>query len=217
VGLKEIVDSVADIEGWLTVNEAILLANTAEQRLGEADTGETWIEVGSYCGKSTCLLGQVVKQNANNPITICAIDPHQGELTYPHAFNAEGRLVPRVVNSQEQGTYQRFCANLERFGLGPDRVQHAVMKSTEFKPLDWGMYPIGFIFIDGLHDYESVKADYEHFQPALASNALVAFHDDDWEGVHNLITEKVAAGDIEILAQADSLVITRYLKQGETE
>ena len=37
--------------------------------------------------------------------------------------------------------------------------------------------PYHFIFIDGAHDYHSVKADWDNYRPMLAQDGVVAFHD----------------------------------------
>ena len=37
--------------------------------------------------------------------------------------------------------------------------------------------PYHFIFIDGAHDYGSVRADWENYSPMVAKGGVVAFHD----------------------------------------
>ncbi|MGB6164958.1 MAG: class I SAM-dependent methyltransferase [Pseudonocardiaceae bacterium] len=36
---------------------------------------------------------------------------------------------------------------------------------------------MGLLFIDGLHDYRSVRGDYDHFAPWVPLGGYVAFHD----------------------------------------
>lgn len=46
---------------------------------------------------------------------------------------------------------------------------------------------------------------------ACPTRLLAFFLGYDWVGVHQLITEKVEAGDIQIVEQADSLVVCKYI------
>lgn len=40
-----------------------------------------------------------------------------------------------------------------------------------------GIGEIDFLFIDGDHSYEGVKADFEMYSPLVAKNGIIAFHD----------------------------------------
>lgn len=57
-----------------------------------------------------------------------------------------------------------------QFISGNSRDNRNVQKAKEFSPYD-------FIFIDGGHDYESVKSDYENYSPLIAKEGIIAFHD----------------------------------------
>ncbi len=52
--------------------------------------------------------------------------------------------------------------------------------------------PIEFIFIDGLHDYGSVKADFEAWFPKVIEGGIMAFHDTTgWPGPRRLVAEQL--------------------------
>lgn len=57
--------------------------------------------------------------------------------------------------------------------------------------------PIDILYIDGAHDYRSVKHDLENYAPLVAADGVIAGHDfsKSWPGVVQAVTEfAVAAG-----------------------
>ncbi len=48
---------------------------------------------------------------------------------------------------------------------------------------------LDFVYIDGNHEYESVKKDINNYYPLLKENGLLAGHDFDWKGVTRAVTE----------------------------
>jgi hypothetical protein len=119
-----------------------------------------------------------------------AIDPHEG------ALNADGDL-------RTGPTLQKLRESLAREGL-TDVVQIIVQRSYD---VSWHQ-PVRMLFIDGLHDYNSVLADFRHFEPYVIGDGLVAFHDyaDYWPGVKALVDGLVACGRWRLLARARSMV-----------
>jgi len=60
---------------------------------------------------------------------------------------------------------------------------------------------LDFIYIDGLHDYESVKADIAGFYPKLKVGGIISGHDyqlEDWPGVYNAVNEFISQNELEI-------------------
>src|SRR5690349_2964657 len=74
------------IEGWFLEDEAALLFHTAERAVQELP-GAAFVEVGSYCGRSTVVLGAVARASGT-ATRVYAIDPHEGELSIPSASPA---------------------------------------------------------------------------------------------------------------------------------
>jgi hypothetical protein len=132
-----------------------------------------------------------------------AIDPHEGDLS-EMVEGVDGRHKHNAT-LRTPNTLAPFQQMVSRFEL-QQQIVPIVQKSTD---VEWGQ-PIGLIFIDGLHGYEFVKADYEHFKPFFGDETWVAFHDDDWEGVHQFITERCEAGELVIVDQVSSLVLTQF-------
>jgi predicted O-methyltransferase YrrM len=67
------------------------------------------------------------------------------------------------------------------------------------------------VFIDGSHDYESVKRDADLALGRLTDNGVLAFHDYDSgrdEGVTRAVDELISGGAT-LLSRADSLAVLR--------
>lgn len=72
---------------------------------------------------------------------------------------------------------------------------------------------IRFLFIDGDHRYESVKADIRNWLPRVVRGGVVLFHDyASHEGVLPAVDEFInAAGKLEKIEQVLSLLVTKKL------
>jgi predicted O-methyltransferase YrrM len=155
---KEIADLARGIDGWLFEAETGLLYNLARQ----ADPKGVIVEIGSWKGKSTVCMGK--GSEAGTGVKIYAIDPHTGSEEH----RVDGRKV---------WTFDEFKANIQKTGVA-DRVVPVVKPSVEAaQNFD---QPVSLIFIDGAHDYDSVKADFEAWFPKVIEGGVVAFHDCSW-------------------------------------
>jgi predicted O-methyltransferase YrrM len=104
--------------------------------------------------------------------------------------SAHGAAVLDAIDPHE-GTLPRFRENLRQAGV-ESLVRVHVARSFE---LAW-QRPIGLLFVDALHDYESVARDFRHFERFLRPGAYVAFHDYSprWPGVVRFVDELTARG-----------------------
>lgn len=186
------------VQGWLEDDEAdLLIAATAEACRSLPDV-KVAVEVGSYCGRSTVVLGSVVR--ALDPEgAVYAIDPHEGEV------GAVG-----LDAHQTAPTFRTFQRTIVRAGLG-DVVHPIRQRSYE---VAWDA-PIRLLLVDGLHDYENVARDLRHFEAHLAPGALVAFHDyaDYYPGVRQFVDETVAGGGYRWVGRARSLAVLQRLPE----
>ncbi len=128
------------------------------------------LEIGSFCGKSTVYLGTACKLKGK---TLFTIDHHRGSEEQQH-----GQLYfdPDLFNS-ETGVIDSlpyFRATIQRAGLEEIVVPMVTKSSVAVR--DWTT-PLGLIFIDGGHSYETVLTDYRCWYPHLLPNGFLAFHD----------------------------------------
>jgi len=182
------------VEGWLSDGEADLLVAGLARALEELPAPHAVVEVGSYCGRSTTVLGSVVKA-LDEDGRVYAVDPHEGEV---------GALDQGVVRTSP--TLARFERNMRDAGLA-DVVLTVKQRSHEVR---WER-PIAFLLVDGLHDYASVSGDFLHFEGWLVDGAYVAFHDyaDYYPGVKAFVNELLATGRYDAVRRVGSMMLVR--------
>lgn len=108
----------------------------------------------------------------------------------------DGRATPDPVNTLEE-----FTANINRYGVA-DKVEICHPDAA---------YPLpeyDLAFIDGAHDYESVKRDIARALDVLADDGLLLFHDYDHPS-HPGIRQAIAELGGEVLSVHDTLAVVR--------
>lgn len=146
-------ERVERIAGWLSPQDADLLWSCVQSLSGRSPQGHM-VELGSYCGKSTAVIASALQESRQDAVLV-AIDPHEG-----YEF---GGNIP---------TYDILIENLRRLQLEA-YVKVVVARSID---VEWSE-PIRFLFIDALHDYENVAADFRKFARHVMRDGIVAFHD----------------------------------------
>lgn len=189
-----ILERMRKIEGWLDDEEADLLIATATRAVDLLPSGFPVVEAGSFCGRSTVVLASVIKSLRSHSV-VYAIDSHDGR-----------------VGALDQGlktfgpTLDRFRSNISENGLGD------VVETIQARPADatWNR-PIGFLLIDGLHDYPSVARDFHHFESWIVPGGYAVFHDyaDYFPGVRSFVNELMAENRYRKVAVAKSLIVLR--------
>ena len=162
----------ADLRGYLSQDEGIALMLLAE--LGPGDGAV--VEIGSFLGKSTCWLGLGAQAGKRGKIT--AVDYFK-PLT--HMAGSEDPMDQAIV--REGSTFPTFKKHLEQFGV-LDQVE-PIQCDSETAASNWDGRPIRLLFIDGHHEYDSVKNDYTLWSPFVQKGGIIAFHDytESWPGV----------------------------------
>ena len=154
------------IKGFLDLNEGIALYEEVK-RVSE---NNFCVEIGSYCGKSTCFIGQACKENKSKLITI---DHHKGSEEQQLGelyFDAE-------VYDEKLGrvnTLPLLEKNLAKFDL-EDVVKPLVMDSISASKIVENNADL--IFIDGSHTFESAESDYELWKNKIKKGGTLAIHD----------------------------------------
>ncbi len=181
------------IEGWLNKDEAdLLMASTALALNGFGATA--LVEVGSYCGRSTCVIATVLKALGASA-KLYAVDPHEGRV------GAEDLGI-----EIKAPTLDKLRENLQAAGV-TDHV--VIVKSCSFEVV-WNQ-PVSLLFIDGLHDYGNIARDFRHFEPWLKIGGYAVFHDytGNYPGVITFIDELMSAGCYDKVDRAGGLLVLR--------
>jgi hypothetical protein len=189
-----IIERMRPLRGWLHDEEADLLIAAVARALAELPEETGVIEVGSYCGRSTTVIGSVIKLLRPSG-RVHAIDPHAGEVG---AAGSEIRRTPP--------TLAEFRRNIAAAQL--DDVVETIQRCSW--QVAWDQ-PLGFVLIDGLHDYDNVKRDFSHFEPHVVAGGYVAFHDyaGYWPDVVAYVDELLATGSYERIDLAASMIVLR--------
>lgn len=106
------------------------------------------VEIGSLKGRSTICMAKGSK--SGNNVKIYAIDPH-------------------IEGSEHQ--FRKNIENLKVSDIVIPLVKMSEEAARDFKE------PVELCFIDGAHDYESVKLDFDLWYPKLINHGVIAFHD----------------------------------------
>ncbi len=160
VDAEPVLERMRPIKGWFSEVEARLLLNVACCSLTELCNDHEVVEVGAYEGRSTVVLASAVRALRPGG-RLVSIDPHEGVISLAGRPDHHGC-----------STYAAFCRNLNDAGLR----QFVDIRRECSTEVSWTQ-PIGLLFIDGLHDYRSVRGDYDHFARWVLPGGYVAFHD----------------------------------------
>lgn len=119
------------------------------------------VEIGSFKGKSGCYLGAGAR--AGNEAHVFCVDPWDldGNVYGKHGF----------TDPQVQRTFIR-----QRDELGLTFTVTPIQAFSLEAAAEWET-PIGLLYIDGDHEYDSVKADFEAWLPHVPLEGVVAFDD----------------------------------------
>lgn len=147
-----------DVPGFLLEQEARFLGTMAVC----APRDGVIVEIGSFKGKSTVLLGKLAQRYGLGPIV--AIDPH----TFHNVELAEHRSSPEATS------YNSFLENLKSAGVSNAVEVHRSFSSEV--AATWNR-PIRLLWIDGDHSYTGAKSDFDGFVPHVLPHGFVALHD----------------------------------------
>ena len=132
--------------------------------------GAPFVEIGSYCGRSTIWLGDAARTAGT---VVFAVDhPRGSEENQPGWEWHDPTVVDPRIGKMD--TLPFFRATVHDAGL-EDHVVAVVGRSPVVARF-WGR-PAAFVFIDGGHGVEPARQDYEGWTPHVAIGGTLAIHD----------------------------------------
>lgn len=138
-----------------------------------ATDGATFVEVGSWKGKSSAYMAVEIANSRKN-IQFYCVDTWQGSKEHLY-FDLDSLFTTFTENMKPLKDYYRFI-----------RMESCVA-SKIFKDNS-----LDFIYIDASHEYEDVKQDIIHWLPKLKGGGIIAGDDygnPDFPGVHRAVFE----------------------------
>lgn len=167
----------AKIPGWLFEGEHEFLWDLAS-RSGDGHI----LEVGSWMGKSTCILAGACAAVSPNMRVFC-IDPFDmSGNNWQMAFHRH------LLGKNHLSTFEYFTQNARLLGFEPLVIPIATISDRALPLLN---APLRMVFLDGTHEYDSVRRETELVLPHLLHGGVLAFHDatGDYPGVTQFVQE----------------------------
>jgi len=159
---------IKGLDGWLSNKEASLLYRLARRSKGKGEI----VEIGSWKGKSTICLSCGSRDGAGTKVT--AIDPHTGSSEHGDVY-----------------TFDEFKENIKKAGV--EDMVNPIVKTSEDASVGCDK-PVELLWIDGAHEEEFVRLDFEKWNPHLIKGGTIAFHDSSMPGVKVVLEEKLYRG-----------------------
>lgn len=158
-------EAFAATTGFMPDDEAAALFDAAV----EARPG-TWLEVGTYCGKSTVILAQAARDRADTMLV--TLDHHHGsEENQPGwQWHDTSMVDPRT------GLLDTLPAFRQTWDDHLSDVVNAVLGTTK-QIASWWRTPVEFLFLDGNHVEEMAQHDYAAFAQYVTPGGILAVHD----------------------------------------
>lgn len=157
---------VTTIKGFLADDEAQALYSAAR---AASKTGPV-LEIGSYCGKSTVVLGAACRLNNS---VLYAVDHHRGSEEHQ---KGEFFHDPDLYDAAEEqfDSFREFRKNIARAGLHDTVVP--LVAGSDVASRCWNT-PLAMVFIDGGHSLEAALTDYRCWSSHIVRGGVLAIHD----------------------------------------
>jgi hypothetical protein len=202
--IDELFALAEQVTGFMPPDEGRALYDAAVKYLGDG----TAVEIGTYCGKSTVLLGAAAQQTGG---VVYTIDHHHGSEEHQPGWEYhDPSLVDPAVGLVD--TLPRFRRTIAD-ARAEDVVIAVVARSEVLAPL-WSTPP-ALLFLDGSHTEESARRDQDAWVAKLAVGGTLAIHDvfpdpaDGGQAPYGVYTRVVESGDFEELPGTGSLRLFR--------
>lgn len=159
-------DLAEQVTGFMPADEGRALYEAARRYLA----GGVGVEIGTYCGKSTVLLGAAA---ADTGSVLYTIDHHHGSEEHQAGWEYhDATMVDPVTGLFD--TLPTFRHTLDAMAL-PDNVV-AIVGRSPVVARGWTT-PLQFLFIDGGHTDEAAQRDFTGWAKWVAAGAGLVIHD----------------------------------------
>jgi len=187
--LNKVETATARAEGFLSKPEGRLLYRLAKKCSGKGAI----VEIGSWKGRSTIWLANGCRDGQGKEVV--AIDPHTSSPEMP------------AGNSFEEFKQNIGAANVAS-------LVKPVVKTSEQAAALFNK-PVELVFIDGNHDYEFAKQDFELWFPKVIEHGIMAFHDTNLApGPKKVVRDKVFhSRNFRNVGFVDSITFAEKVKQ----
>ncbi len=156
-------------KGFMPADEGDALYDAAISA-GRALPGRPFVEIGSYCGRSTVWLGAAA---AACDTVVFAIDHHRGsEENQEGWFHHDASVVDERIGRMDTLPFFRRAV----YDAGVEPAVVGVVGASSVVARYWTT-PCSFVFIDGGHGEEPARLDYEGWARHVVVGGTLAIHD----------------------------------------
>ncbi|SOX54296.1 class I SAM-dependent methyltransferase [Mycobacterium ahvazicum] len=154
------------VTGFMPDDEGRALYDAALRYLD----GGVGVEIGTYCGKSTLLLGAAAQQTAG---VLYTVDHHHGSEEHQAGWEYhDASLVDEVTGLFD--TLPTFRRTLDAAGLDDHVV--AIVGKSPVAARGW-QSPLRFLFIDGGHSEAAATEDFDGWAKWVQVGGALVIHD----------------------------------------
>ena len=154
------------VTGFMPADEGRALYDAAVRYLGDG----TGVEIGTYCGKSTVLLGAAAQQTGG---LLYTIDHHHGSEEHQPGWEYHDTSMVDPVTGRFD-TLPTLRHTLDAAELDDNVV--AVVGKSALVARTWRT-PLEFLFIDGGHTDEAAQKDFDGWAKWVAIGGALVIHD----------------------------------------
>lgn len=166
---SEMREAAVAARGFMPTNEGDALWVAANEAAA-ALPGLAFLEVGSYCGKSSIWLGDAARRS---DVVLFALDHHRGSEENQAGWeHHEPDLVDDEIARMD--TLPLFRRTIFNAGLEGSVV--ALVGDSPTVGRFWRT-PLALLFIDGGHGHDPAHRDYELWTPHVGQGATLCIHD----------------------------------------
>jgi predicted O-methyltransferase YrrM len=199
-------------KGFMPTDEGEALYEAARLSASDGEPGP-FLEVGSYCGKSSVYLGAAALEVGT---VLFALDHHRGSEENQAGWeHHDTSLVDADLGKMD--TLPTFRRTIHDAGLEGTVV--ALVGDSPTVGRYWTT-PLGFLFIDGGHGREPAHRDYETWVPHVRVGGVLAIHDvfpdpaDGGRPPYEIYCRAVDSGAFEDVSVTGSLRVVRRTGPG---
>jgi len=186
--------------GFMPADEGSALFDAATRFL----SGGVAVEIGTYCGRSTVLLGAAAAQTDS---VLYTVDHHHGSEEHQPGWEFHDTTMVDPVSGRFD-TLSTFRRTLDAAGLD-DTIVAVIGKSTVVAR-GWRT-PLELLFIDGGHSEAVAQADFDGWAPWVAVGGALIIHDvfpdhrDGGRSPYHIYCRAIDSGDFTEVSAAGSL------------
>lgn len=177
------------VPGWAAFGKLYI------ERVQQAKGGETFVEIGSWLGRSAALMAVEII-NSKKDIQFYCVDPwSDGGPDLKHKVDQMRLPYLDKTGKERFDLYQLFLKNTQRVA----HIIHPIRKPSLDAVHHFAEGTIDFLMIDGSHQYQDVCEDIDAWLPKMKRGGMISGDDYNWSGVERAVKEKFSGMDVKVV------------------